>query len=116
MKKSTLKVKLEQYYSVCGKLRTADLEQENDHLCSRLFTYENVISHNNLWLFLAETVAKSHNRDDACWCSCRMGKNANFQMGALKSYRTSFGRAPFKNQTTFTGDELRKIREKQEVL
>ncbi|MBE6689172.1 MAG: hypothetical protein E7588_07870 [Ruminococcaceae bacterium] len=30
--------------------------------------------------------------------------------------RTSFGRSPFKNQTTFTGDELRKIREKQEVL
>ena len=30
--------------------------------------------------------------------------------------RTSFGRSPSKNQLTFTGDELRKIREKQEVL
>ena len=37
-------------------------------------------------------------------------------MGAFKSYRTSFGHFPSKNQPTFTGDELRKIREKQEVL
>ncbi len=37
-------------------------------------------------------------------------------MGAFKSYRTSFGRSLSKNQLTFTGDELRKIREKQEVL
>ena len=37
-------------------------------------------------------------------------------MGAFKSYRTSFGRSPSKNKPTFTGDELRKIREKQEVL
>ena len=28
----------------------------------------------------------------------------------------SFGRSLSKNQPTFTGDELRKIREKQEVL
>jgi len=31
-------------------------------------------------------------------------------------YRTSFVRSLSKNQPTFTGDELRKIREKQEVL
>ncbi len=37
-------------------------------------------------------------------------------MGAFKSYRTSFGRSPFKKQPTFASDELRKIREKQEVL
>ena len=37
-------------------------------------------------------------------------------MGTFKSHRTSFGRSPSKNQPTFTGDELRKIREKQEVL
>ena len=35
-----------------------------------------------------------------------------------RSNRTAhrLGAPPFKNQTTFTGDELRKIREKQEVL
>ena len=37
-------------------------------------------------------------------------------MGAFKSYSASFGRSLSKNQPTFTGDELRKIREKQEVL
>lgn len=37
-------------------------------------------------------------------------------MGAFKSYRTSFERSPSKKQPTFTGDELRKICEKQEVL
>ena len=31
-------------------------------------------------------------------------------------YRTSFGRSPSKNQPAFADDELRKIREKQEVL
>ena len=50
------------------------------------------------------------------WFLCRAGKNVNFQMGAFKSYRTSFGRSQSNNQPTFTGDELRKIREKQEVL
>ncbi len=37
-------------------------------------------------------------------------------MGAFKSYSASFGRSPSKNHPTFTGDELRKIRKKQEVL
>jgi len=33
-------------------------------------------------------------------------------MGAFKTYHTSFGRSLSKNQPTFTGDELRKIRKK----
>jgi len=37
-------------------------------------------------------------------------------MGAFKSYSASFERSSSKNQPTFAGDELRKIREKQEVL
>ena len=46
---STVKEELAQYKSVRGQLRTADLEQENDRLRSRLRTYEDVISRNNLW-------------------------------------------------------------------
>jgi hypothetical protein len=37
-------------------------------------------------------------------------------MGAFKSYIASFERSPFKKQPTFASDELRKLREKQEVL
>ena len=44
---------LSEYKSVCGKLRTADLEQENDRLRSRLCTYEDVISRNNLWPYFS---------------------------------------------------------------
>ena len=51
---SAVKAELAQYKSVCGKLRTADLEQENDRLRSRLRTYEEVISCNNLWLISLE--------------------------------------------------------------
>ena len=40
---SAVKAELAQYKSVRGKLRTADLEQENDRLRSRLRTYEDVI-------------------------------------------------------------------------
>lgn len=39
---------LAQYKSVCGQLRTVDLEQENDRLHKRIRTYEDVISCNNL--------------------------------------------------------------------
>lgn len=43
---SAVKAELAQYKSIRGKLRTADLEQENDRLRSRLRTYEDVISRN----------------------------------------------------------------------
>ena len=62
---SSVKSELAQYKSVRGKLRTADLEQENDRLRSRLRTYEDVISRNNLWHFFSGSRNKNRNRDDA---------------------------------------------------
>lgn len=56
---------LSEYKSVRGKLRTADLEKENDRLRSRLHTYEEVISQNNLWHFFKENRNKNRNRDNA---------------------------------------------------
>ena len=56
---------LAEYKSVRGKLRTADLEKENDRLRSRLHTYEEVISRNNLWQFFKENRNRNRNRDDA---------------------------------------------------
>ena len=56
---------LAEYKSVRGQLRTADLEQENDRLRSRLRTYEEVISRNNLWDFFRPNRNKNRNRDDA---------------------------------------------------
>ena len=56
---------LSEYKSVRGQLRTADLEQENDRLRSRLRTYEDVISRNNLWHFFSGSRGKNRNRDDA---------------------------------------------------
>ena len=62
---SAVKAELAQYKSVRGKLRTADLEQENDRLRSRLRTYEDVISRNNLWHFFNGSRGKNRNRDGA---------------------------------------------------
>ena len=56
---------LAEYKSVRSKLRTADLEQENDRLRSRLRTYEEVISRNNLWDFFRPNRNKNRSRDDA---------------------------------------------------
>ena len=55
---------LAEYKSVRGQLRTADLEKENDRLRSRLHTYEEVISRNNLWDFFRPNRNKNRNRDD----------------------------------------------------
>ena len=56
---------LSEYKSVRGKLRTADLEQENDRLRSRLRTYEDVISRNNLWSYFFRHRGKTPTKDDA---------------------------------------------------
>ena len=55
---------LSEYKSVRGKLRTADLEQENARLRSRLRTYEEVISRNNLWHLFSGSRGKNRNNDD----------------------------------------------------
>ena len=62
---SAVKSELAQYKSLRGQLRTADLEKENDRLRSRLRTYEDVISRNNLWHFFNGNRNKNRNRDDA---------------------------------------------------
>ena len=56
---------LAEYKSVRGQFRTADLQQENDRLRSRLRTYEDVISRNNLWHFFSGSRGKNRIRDDA---------------------------------------------------
>lgn len=56
---------LSEYKSVRGKLRTADLEQENDRLRSRLRTYEDVISRNNLWSYFSRHRGKTPTKDEA---------------------------------------------------
>ena len=60
---SAVKEELAQYKSVRGQLRTADLEQENDRLCNRLRTYEEVISRNNLWSYFTRNKDKTAARN-----------------------------------------------------
>lgn len=57
------KDELAQYKSIRGQLRTADLEQENDHLRKRLHTYEDVISRNNLWNYFSKHRMKNTMRE-----------------------------------------------------
>ena len=64
-KLATATKELSEYKSVRGQLRTADLEKENDRLRSKLRTYEDVISRNNLWHFFSGSRSKNRNRDDA---------------------------------------------------
>ena len=56
---------LAEYKSVRNKLNTANVEQENERLRSRLRTYEEVISRNNLWDFFRPNRNINRNRDDA---------------------------------------------------
>lgn len=62
---STLREELLQYKSVRNKLKSPNLEQENDRLRSRLRTYEDVISRNNLWDLFSKSRGKTHTRDDS---------------------------------------------------
>ena len=62
---SAVKAELSEFKSVRGKLRTADLTKENERLRSRIKTYAEVISRNNLWHFFSESRGKNRNRDDA---------------------------------------------------
>lgn len=64
-KVASLTRELSEYKSVRGKIRTAELEQENDNLRSKLRSYEAVIDRNNLWGYFSRHRAKPHSRDDA---------------------------------------------------
>lgn len=56
---------LAEYKSVRNKLNAANVEQENDRLRSRLRTYEDVISRNNLWSYFSRHRGKTPTKDDA---------------------------------------------------
>ena len=62
---SSLRDELFQHKSIRKKLNSANLEQENDRLRSRLRTYEDVISRNNLWHLFGKGRVKTHTRDDS---------------------------------------------------
>ena len=56
---------LAEYKSIRGQLRAADLEKENHSLRSKLRTYEDVISRNNLWSYFSRHREKANTKDDA---------------------------------------------------
>ena len=55
---------LSEYKSVHGQLRTAELEQENGDLRSKLRKYEDVISRNNLWSYFSRHRRNEINREE----------------------------------------------------
>ena len=60
---SAVKAELAQFKSVRGQLRTAELEQENDCLRSKLRSYETVIERNNLRSYFSHNRGKTNIRD-----------------------------------------------------
>ena len=62
---SALTSELSEYKSVRGKIRTAELEQENDRLRSKIRSYETDIERNNLWHIFNPHRSKIRNWDDA---------------------------------------------------
>ena len=62
---SALTSELSEYKSVRGKIRTAELEQENDRLRFKIRSYEAAIECNNLWHIFNPHRSKIRNRDDA---------------------------------------------------
>ena len=61
---ASLTAELSKYKSVRNRLNSANLEQENERLRSRVRTYEEVISENKLWHLFGNVRGKSHTRDD----------------------------------------------------
>lgn len=61
---ASLTAELSKYKSVRNRLNSANLEQENERLRSRVRTYEEVISENKLWHLFGKVRGKSHTRDD----------------------------------------------------
>ena len=56
---TALTAELSEYKSVRGKLRTGELEQENEKLRSRIRNYEDVIDRNGLWHLFGRKRAKT---------------------------------------------------------
>lgn len=62
---ASLTTELSKYKSVRNRLSSVNLEQENERLRSKVCTYEDVISRNNLWHLFGKVRGKTHTRDDA---------------------------------------------------
>ena len=63
-KVAALTAELAEYKSVRGQLRTAELEQENSDLRSKLRGYEGVISRNNLWSYFSRNRRNEIDREE----------------------------------------------------
>ncbi len=62
---AALKEELFQYKSIRGKLRTNDLERENEQLRGKVRRYEDTITRHNLWHLFGRGRSKAHDRGDA---------------------------------------------------
>lgn len=62
---SATKDELAQYKSVCGQLRTKELERENETLHKKIQRYEDVISRNKLWSYFSWHKEKAPTRDNS---------------------------------------------------
>ncbi len=56
---------LAKYKSVCGKLHTNELEQENEKLRDKLRSYEAVIDRHDLWHLFGRKRSKTAVRDES---------------------------------------------------
>lgn len=63
-KVTALTAELAEYKSVRGQLYTADLEKENGNLLSKLRSYEDTVSHHNLWSYFSRQREKTKTRID----------------------------------------------------
>ena len=61
---ASLTTELSKYKSVCSKLNSISLEQENEELRSKVRQYESVIDRQNLWHLFGRGRVKTHSRDD----------------------------------------------------
>ena len=62
---TALTAELAEYKSVRGKLRTGELEQENEKLRSRIRSYEDVIDRNGLWHLFGRKHSKTAAREES---------------------------------------------------
>ena len=61
---ASLTTELSKYKSVCSKLNSISLEQENEELRSKVRQYESMIDRQNLWHLFGRGRVKTHSRDD----------------------------------------------------
>lgn len=62
---AALTTELSQYRSIRTKLKSTDLERENEELRGKVRRYESVIDRQNLWHLFGRGRVKAHSKDDA---------------------------------------------------